>query len=309
LLGIDGGGTKTVACLALGRPGESPRLLGRGRTGPGNPRAVGFDQALANIDAAIEAAFGQAAVSRGPAACACLAAAGTGREADRARVAEWAQQRLLARRIEVVNDAEPLLAAGTPEGWGGALIAGTGSFAYGRTPSGVTARTGGWGYLFGDEGSGYALALAGLRAAAQAADGRGTALRLLEQFQRRLDVARPPLLVEAIYRSDMDRRRIADLALVVLDTAAEGDAIARELIAGAARDLAQMVSVLSDKLGLCRDGLPLALAGSLLLGSPLVREQLVEDLCTTGGFQPRIAPVAEPVLGAVTLAHRLLTAS
>ena len=158
MLGIDGGGSKTAAWLAFG----PTQIVGRGRTGPGNPRAVGFDQALMNIDAAVEAAFQEAALARVPAESACLAVAGTGREADRARVLDWARQRSLAKRVEVVHDAEPLLAAGTPEGWGIALISGTGSLAYGRSASGATARTGGWGYLIGDEGSGYALAIAGL---------------------------------------------------------------------------------------------------------------------------------------------------
>ena len=306
LLGIDGGGTKTVACLAVGRPGEPDEVVGRGRTGPGNPRAVGFDQALMNIDAAVEAAFQQAALARVPVESACLAVAGTGREADRARVLDWAQQRSLAKRVEVVHDAEPLLAAGTPEGWGIALISGTGSLAYGRSTSGATARTGGWGYLIGDEGSGYALAIAGLRAATQAADGRGSAMRLLECFQQRLNVSQPALLVEALYRSDVDRRRIADLALVVLDAAQEGDAAAQQLVATAASDLARMVTVLCDRLLFRKDGLPLALAGSLLLKSPLVRERLLHELYAVRGFDLRVSHVTDPVLGAVTLAGRWL---
>ena len=79
----------------------------------------------------------------------------------------------LARHVEVTNDAAILLAAGTPDGWGVALVSGTGSIAFGRAPDGRTARGGGWGYLLGDEGSAYALVLAGLQAVARAADGRG----------------------------------------------------------------------------------------------------------------------------------------
>ena len=74
-----------------------------------------------NIDAAVDAAFQEAALARVPAESACLAVAGTGREADRARVLDWARQRSLAKRVDVVHDAEPLLAAGTPEGWGIAI--------------------------------------------------------------------------------------------------------------------------------------------------------------------------------------------
>lgn len=306
LLGIDAGGTKTVACLALGPPADSFEIIGSARAGPGNPRAVGFELALGNIDAAVEAAYRNAAVQRAPAASACLAVAGAGREADRARVLNWARSLPLAKHVDVVHDAEPLLAAGTPEGWGIALIAGTGSLAYGRSLSGETARTGGWGYLIGDEGSGYALAIAGLRAATHAADGRGLATYLLDRFQQQLGVTQPLLLVEALYHSDMDRRRIADLATVVLDAAGEGDPVASRLVAAAARDLAGMVSVLSYRLRLHWDELPLALAGSLLLKSVLVRERLLAELGKMYGLKLRVSEVHDPVLGAVTLASRQL---
>ena len=91
----------------------------------------------------------------------------------------------MARSVRIVHDAVPILAAGSPEGWGVALISGTGSLAFGRDRQGRSCRAGGWGFLFGDEGSGYAIALAGLRAAAQAADGRAPATRLLEGFLER----------------------------------------------------------------------------------------------------------------------------
>ena len=133
-------------------------------------------------------------------------------------------------------------------------------------------------------------------------------MRLLERFQQRLNVSQPASLVEALYRSDMDRRRIADLALVVLDAAQEGDAAALQLVATGAKDLAPMVTVLCDKLLLPKGGLPLALAGSFLLKSPLVRERLLYELCSLRGFQLRVTDVPDPVLGAVTLASRWLVA-
>src|SRR4029453_12414402 len=71
------------------------------------------------------------------------------------------------------------LAAGAPEGWGVALIAGTGSFCWGRDAAGRSARVGGWGFLLGDEGSGYDLAVQALRLATQTADGRAEAHAIL----------------------------------------------------------------------------------------------------------------------------------
>ena len=67
-----------------------------------------------------------------------------------------------------------VIAAGTTEGWGVGVIAGTGSIAVGRTKDGQTARAGGWGHLIGDEGSAYSVVLDALRLVARRADGRDT---------------------------------------------------------------------------------------------------------------------------------------
>jgi N-acetylmuramic acid 6-phosphate etherase len=187
-LGIDGGGTHTVALLAVRKPGAGPAgwaLLGRGTTGPSNRQAVGTEQALEALDEAVSAAFLAAGVPRGPVAGACLGLAGADRPDDQAVLHEWADRVRLAGRVEVTSDAAILLAAGTPDGSGLVLIAGTGSIAFGRTADGRRARAGGWGYLLGDEGSAYALVMSGLQAVARAADGRGPATALTERFLKR----------------------------------------------------------------------------------------------------------------------------
>src|SRR5262249_58991441 len=106
-------------------------------------------------DEGVGGAFTGAGVGGVPVARACRGLAGAGRAEDRAVVLDWASRTNLAGSVEVVADAELLLAAGTPEGWGLALVAGTGSIAYGRTADGRVERAGGWGWLLGDEGSGH----------------------------------------------------------------------------------------------------------------------------------------------------------
>jgi N-acetylglucosamine kinase-like BadF-type ATPase len=85
----------------------------------------------------------------------------------------WADRVRLAGKVSVANDATLLFAAGTPDGWGLAVIAGTGSIAFTLDAHGRDARAGGWGYLLGDEGSAFRVGLLGLRAACRAADGVG----------------------------------------------------------------------------------------------------------------------------------------
>jgi N-acetylmuramic acid 6-phosphate etherase len=143
VIGLDGGGSKTVAWLC--RSGEIDRQpAGVGQSGPSNPLAAGWNTALDNVDLALERAFHAAGWNRGPVRAACLSLAGAGRDADRQRIAHWARQRQVAEQILVTDDAQAVLAAGTPAGVGVALICGTGSLAFGRSADGRSARAGGW---------------------------------------------------------------------------------------------------------------------------------------------------------------------
>lgn len=303
VLGIDGGATKTVAWLATRSGAPEPSLVGRGAAGPANPQAVGFDEALGNLDGAVAGAFQQAAVDPGPVAAAVLALAGSDRDENRRVLRRWAEDRRLAARFRVVHDALPVLVAGSPDGWGIALISGTGSLAFGRTRDGRSARAGGWGYLFGDEGSGYAIALAGLRAAAKKADGRGPDTGLLDALVGRLGLQKPQSLIPAVYRMAADRAAIASLADAVTSTAQQGDAVAGQILDDAARELAAMVAAVANKLGWSETPFPLALAGGLVLASSVLQNRLEAHVNSLGLAAAPVTNVPEPVLGAVKLAQ------
>jgi N-acetylglucosamine kinase-like BadF-type ATPase len=341
VLGIDGGGSKTVAWLAprsaTGQPsitdhgttdehahasegmppivGRStadehahasqrmPPIVGRGTAGAANPQAIGFDTAIENLDRAVAAAFEDAQIRPGPVAAAVLGLAGSDRDANRRVLQQWANNRRLAGRFRLVHDALPVLMAGSPDGWGVALIAGTGSMAFGQDRAGRTARAGGWGYLFGDEGSGYAIALAGLRAAAGAADGREPETLLLDALLDRLQLKEPPQLVTAVYRIAGDRAAIASLAEVVTQTADENDKVAQQIIDRAAADLAAMVAAVAEKLFATSDAFPLVLTGGVLLGSQELQSRLQAHVASRGLRLESIRCVPDPVAGAVRLAQ------
>jgi N-acetylmuramic acid 6-phosphate etherase len=367
LLGIDGGGTKTVAWLARCEAAGDLSVIGRGTAGAANPQTVGFTVALENLDRAVAAAFDDAAArgaiaragdqepgtrGQGPggrdekvrmqnAECrvqnaveanlyhspiinhqssiinhqlafsiqhsptaAVLALAGSDRDENRSVLKRWAAERRLAGSFHVVHDALPVLAAGSPDGWGVALIAGTGSLAFGQAPDGRTARTGGWGFRFGDEGSGYALAVAGLRAAAKSADGRGPTTRLLQGLLDRLGLREPAELIPTISRPGADPAAIAALAHVVTQTADQGDVVAQQIVGEAAGELAGMVAAVVRRLDLPAAAFPLALAGGALLGSENLQRCLSTHLGLLGLLPDPVVKVPEPVLGAVKLAQQ-----
>jgi N-acetylglucosamine kinase-like BadF-type ATPase len=300
LLGIDGGGTHTRAHLT-DLQGD---LLGAGAAGTSNPVVHGVAAAKNELEAAIAGAFAEAGISRARVAALCMGLGGAGRANEQQELVTWAQ-RELAERVRVVNDGQIVLAAGTPDNWGVAVIAGTGSLAWGQSPSGETARAGGWGYLIGDEGSGFDLARGALRAATRYADGRGDATALLDAILEFWNLSAPQELVGAVYRSGRTHAQLAVLAPLVVQLAEGGDTIALQLVRTAAEELARAAHAVSAALRLQARAFPLALTGGVLLGSDFYRAQLLDALAQRGAHVAPVQSVHHPVLGAVRLARHL----
>jgi N-acetylglucosamine kinase-like BadF-type ATPase len=307
VLGVDGGGTKTCAALAQIDETGQMSVLGRGLSGPANPRATSLRVAQHQILLAIEAAFAAAHQPPTPVAAIGLGLAGTGHPATRSAMEEWCAQLPLAPRCRVVHDAEIILRAGSSTGVGIALISGTGSLAYGSDVQGVTARAGGWGHLWGDEGSAYAIGVAALRAVAQAADRRGAPTQLVELLLRHAGADSPSDLVPIFHPGPDARRLIAALAPVVFQTAEKGDPVARRIIAGAAEDLSQMVRSVVQALAFESGAYALVCAGGVLIQQKALRESVVTRLTELALPPGSIHLAADPVLGALRLAADLLT--
>src|SRR5262245_20442554 len=148
VLGIDAGGTKTVCQLA----DDSGDVLAEARRGGANLQASGELEVEKVLHEVMEEAIGDHPVAP---AVICLGIAGVDRPDD-AKVVRGLMKRIgYKAKILVVNDALIALEAGAPSQPGVVIIAGTGSIAYGRNDRNLAARAGGWGYMLGDEGSGY----------------------------------------------------------------------------------------------------------------------------------------------------------
>jgi N-acetylglucosamine kinase-like BadF-type ATPase len=306
LVGIDGGGSHTIALLASASrctfPVQEDAILGRGEAGPSNLRAVGVTAALQALDKAISQAFVAAKLPRTPVSVACLGLAGAGLPKDQQVIADWARRVNLAANIEVTTDAAILLAAGTPENWGLATVAGTGSITYGKSLDGRTARAGGWGYLLGDEGSGYAIVIAALQSIVQAADGYGLRTTLTDRLFKAMSLTDRRELIPKIYGGDLDRAALAALAPVVLETASAGDAVANQIVQSAANALADAAFVVARALGLASGPVPISLCGGVLLESADYRTSYLKALERRGLRVDPVTLAREPALGAVRLA-------
>ena len=305
ILGLDGGGSKTVAWLCRA-DGASEVAWAVGQAGPSNPQTVGWSRALDNVDLALERAFRSVGRNRRPVRAACLSLAGAGRGDDRQRIDAWARQRQIAKQILVTHDAMPVLAAGTPEGVGIALIAGTGSLAFGRNASGQSARAGGWGHLMGDEGSGYAIALEGLQAVARAWDGRGPETILGQLLSEALRMSDRADVLRALYERQADRDWLASLSRHVLAAADQGDSVSQQIVNRAADELVDLLQFVIRRLGmgLSDQPIPVALAGGVLVNSALLRCRLAEMVVNRDLPAVQWQVVLEPVMGAIRLAAR-----
>lgn len=301
VLGIDGGGTHTRALLA----NAGGATLGVGEAGASNPNAFGYLAAQKEILAAIYHAFDAAKIDKQMVAAAGLGIGGVDRADERARFQTWAEHNIAAR-ASIMNDSEIVLAAGSPDNWGIALIAGTGSLAWGRTREGKTARAGGWGYLIGDEGSGFDLGRSALRAATQAVDGRGEPTQLLAAILDHWKLSEPQQLISHVYHTGLKPADFAQLAAVVARAARAGDAVALQLLEQAADALATMIGAVARALEL-RETIPLALTGGLLIETESLRARLVAIVRERGYACAPIELVRQPALGAVKIATQLLS--
>lgn len=294
VIGVDGGATRTRAAV-LNLEG---RELAAAEGGPGRVDAASYESALQTVQATAARAVAEAGTSL-PALALCAGLAGVGREAERSAAETRLRALGLARRVLVITDAEAALHDAFGDGPGILVIAGTGSVAWGRAESGRLARSGGWGALLGDEGSGYDMARRALRAAVRAADGRGPDTQLLPAVLSRLNLSSPDELVP--WAASADKGQIAALAALVGEIAERGDEVARDLLERAVRDLLAHVEVLIRKLGPWRSPPGFAATGGLVdPGAPL-HQPLFEAVRSLG-----CAVLQRPVRAAIGAAHLAL---
>ena len=293
VVGIDAGGTKTVGLKA----DETGRIVARAKAGGANLQTHGelevekvFDNLLEDLGTRDVAAL-------------CLGIAGVDRPRDENIIRNILRRLGHRETARVVNDAVIALTAGAPDGVGIVVLAGTGSIAFGQNPSGAVARSGGYGFLLADEGSGYWFGHQALRAATRAADGRGPATVLQDMLFDALGVKSVGELVPLVYVKGLPKHRIAALAPFVQRAADAGDALAKGLVEQGAQELLQAARSVARQIEMPADW-PLLLAGGAFQACPGMVEKIVAGVDIPGARASRLT--TEPAQGAVTLALQVL---
>lgn len=297
-LGVDGGGTKTHAALI----DEQGHVIGEAQAGPSNPLRVGVRQSAEVVRDAIERACAEAGVRRNDLDAIQIGLAGVRRADLRERVREV----LLALHIdplEIVTDADIALAGATGGEPGLVLVAGTGSICCGKNARGQTACAGGWGPLVGDEGSGAWLARRALQAVAHASDGRGPATSLAQAACEYFSVTTPDDLATTIYAPNMTTERIAGFGRPVVEAAQKKDAVAREIVAAAGRELGAAAIAVISQLGMEREKFPVAYVGGVFNAGELVLGPLHETLNKRAPGAYLAPPQQPPAVAAALMAR------
>jgi N-acetylglucosamine kinase-like BadF-type ATPase len=288
-LGVDGGQSSTRACIG----DETGRVVGVGHGGPCNDVA-------AAIQSAVGAACAQAGLSpdviRFSSACLGL----SGGPADKEAIV---REILRADKILVTDDAFVALAGATAGEPGVIIIAGTGSMAFGRNLAGGTARAGGWGYLFGDEGGAFWIVRQAMRVALREEEGWGVPSALRKMLLDATGAKSMNDLMHRCYTPEFPRARAAGLAILVNEAAEEGVPAAIHILHDAASELVRLANAVRGQLFQPSEPTLLAWWGGVFR-SRIVLARFQEVLASQPGVRLQ-ARVYEPVVGALLEAYRV----
>jgi glucosamine kinase len=294
-LGIDGGGSKTTCAV-----GDETSLLSTITAGPSNITRVGDAVARKSLHQAIRKACESAGIDASQVQRACIGAAGAGRE-EVVRTIQKIVAELIPGEIEVVGDMPVALEAAFGPGSGVIVIAGTGSFAYGRDPHGKTARAGGWGFAISDEGSAHWIGLMAVREALHAADKSAAMPPLLEKLMR----VRQQCSFDDFVSVANSNPDFAEFFPSVVSTAEAGDAIAREVLTCAGKELANLAAIVMQKLFADNHApVPLVTAGGVFRHAQIVRDTFYNQIDRLPHPVALSKKIVEPVHGALQMARR-----
>ncbi|MDQ6678014.1 MAG: ATPase [Acidobacteriota bacterium] len=295
-LGVDGGQSSTTALIA----DAAGSVLGSGTSGPCNHVSAGEGrEKLARVlDACVGAACRDAGISdKTVFEAACFGMSGGA--ADKELVV---REVIAANKFLVTDDAVIALAGALGGRPGVVTIAGTGSIALGRNAENRWARAGGWGHVFGDEGSAFDIVRQALRAALRAEEGWGPQTGLSDLFLSQTGLDSLNSVLHVFYEPSWPRPRVAGLAGEVDRCAREGDKLANEILKGAGQSLALLAQSARQNLWNDDSIVDYSYVGGVFRNG-IVRERyraLLElDGCSVH------APLLGPAAGAVLEAYRI----
>ncbi len=296
-LGVDGGQSGTTAVVG----DENAQILGIGDAGPCNHAsgAEGRAKLERAVSGSVEAACRNAGLdpAKTEFEVACFGMSG-GHE-DKHQIV---RSMLNVRNWIFTNDAVIALAGATEHGQGVIVIAGTGSISFGRNATGRTARAGGWGYVFGDEGGAFDISRQALRAVLRMEEGWGPPTTLRAMMLEATASPSANEMLHLFYTPDWPRSRVAKLAVLVDQAALAADPVADAILTQAAQSLASLVAAVRGQLWRPAEPVEVAMIGGVF-GSQILEQRFRTLVELTEGSRCR-EPRYGPAEGALLEAYR-----
>ncbi|MDR3706748.1 MAG: BadF/BadG/BcrA/BcrD ATPase family protein [Capsulimonadaceae bacterium] len=304
VIGVDGGGSKTRAVIlplpAAAAERDTPSFV----SGPSNLAAVGAERAGDAILRACDGVTTLSGCSRADIAAVNVGVAGFSHEASRDAVLNRMRQAFPNASVSLVPDYIAAFDGALGGQPGIVVIAGTGQIAYGRNAQGDELRAGGYGHLIDDSGSGYGVGRRALAAALASRDGSGAATRLEALVLDSLAVSELSAVVAGVHGGAIDRARIASLAPLVSDAAAEGDLAAMSILTETGRFLATLAIGIATKLWEPGERFDVACAGGLWSSHHALTDAFTAAVAASKRTALLVAPRYEPAIGAALAAAR-----
>lgn len=287
VIGIDAGGTKSRGVLV-----EEEGLIevACAKRGPSNPIQVGVGRSAEVVREIIRSLSDKAMELGGKVGAVCIGMAGAGRRREVEELKRFID-------AEFVTDAEAALVGGLLRRWGAVLICGTGSIAMAISPRGEKIRAGGWGMWLDDEGSGFDIALKGLRSVMRGYDGRGPKTLLRDMILNRLGLEGEEELIHWIGSAKRDE--VAGLADLVFRAAEEKDKAAMAILNEAAEELVNMAETVLRRVD---EPELIVLTGGVFGGQPSFRSKVGEMISARVEGVRSVPPLKGPEFGAALIA-------
>lgn len=294
-LGVDSGGTSTIAALV----DERKRLRGVGKAGSGNYHSAGVETARDNLIKAIESAHSEGGGGLPLPDCGVFGMGGLDSKTDREVIEDFVESTKTANKYLVVNDVVITYYAATLGSSGIAVVAGTGSIAYGSDGERESGLVGGWGWVAGDEGSAFYIARRALQEAAKFYDGRGRRTSLLQMAADFLGVDDFRESIPKLYLELEDPKQISEFSEQVTKAAEEGDSVAQEILKESSLELAEAAKTAAESLNLSGNFI-VGCAGGVFRSEAVFREFEKKMRSIYPEAKVR-GPIFLPVVGAIAM--------
>ncbi|SHG46762.1 N-acetylglucosamine kinase [Ornithinibacillus halophilus] len=295
VLGIDGGGTKTKGVIAS----STGEIAAEATVGPSNPNSVSKEQLENEFTLLFNELMQKSGELFSEVKHIYAGMSGVEHPVTKSEMSQLITNIIPGQNVTITNDAITALYSGTLGKPGIVQIAGTGSITYGLNEEGKFGRVGGWGYLLGERGSGYALGSDALKAVFATHDGLGEDTLLLHSILKKFETSELPNIVKLIYQSKNSKELIASISKLVFEAYDQGDSVASSIIRNNAQNIGDSIACLIKRMFNQKLTIPVVLVGGVFKRIDVLEPLIMNSVQGHEVSINLISPNIEPVGGAV----------